>query len=172
MLLLFNVLGFYGVFYGLQLQNDHQISLLADQNSENLETITIKIPMAIPYGTDQSDFERAEGAFEYQGQFFRLIQQRFDRDTLHLVCVRDVGSKQINDAFADFVKTFTDKPFSAHHQGKHFTSSLIKEYIGGNNAAHDPINGWSAIIFPNSVSKIFIPAYTVSILHPPERFCS
>ena len=171
LLLLFNVLGFYSVFYGLQYQNDYSFNQLDFDHPEVLRnTVLLKIPMAIPYGADQKEFQRAEGEFEHEGEFFRLVSQRFDSDTLHLICIRDEGRQRIHKVFSDFVKTFTDKSTTLPVNGKQqLTFSFIKEYISTSGPGQRNVSGWWIEIPHADKAKVFLSSYVVSIVHPPER---
>jgi hypothetical protein len=78
----------------------------------NSETVTLKVPVAIPY-LQNTDFERVNGEFEHNGEFFRLVKQRFASDTLYIVCIKDTRSKHIKQALAEYVKTFSDHPVTS-----------------------------------------------------------
>ncbi|HEX6890362.1 MAG TPA: hypothetical protein VF141_06710, partial [Chryseolinea sp.] len=118
LLLLFNALGFYGLFIGLRYKNEIDLVQRLD-NDQYLEeqTVTLKVPMTLPYHLD-SEYERVDGEIEHDGEFYRLVKQKLQKDTLYIVCIKDQGSKRIKQALADYVKTFTDKPADAKHAGK------------------------------------------------------
>jgi len=103
-LLLFNVLGYYGLFLGLGIQNDHEmIQNLDADNYDQSETVTIKIPITVPYASDSREFSRVDGTYKHNGEFYRLVKQALLKDTLHIVCVKHPGSKRINQALATIV---------------------------------------------------------------------
>ena len=61
-LLLLNVMGYYGVFLGLQYKNDRDLVEKFDREAYTAEeTITIKIPLAVPYAMDAEDYVRVNG---------------------------------------------------------------------------------------------------------------
>src|SRR5688572_3596354 len=91
------------------------------------EAITIEIPVTIPYGVESSEYHRVDGEFEYQGEMYRIVKQRYSNNSLFVVCVKDVKGNRIGQALKDYVKTFSDKPADAKSQAKsHLT--LIKYY--------------------------------------------
>jgi hypothetical protein len=95
-LFLFNVLGYYGVFVGLQFANEREMkALFDDTNFLPEEEITIKVPITIPYATDSREFSRVDGEFEHDGEVYRMVKQRYIGDTLYMVCVKDNNSKEI-----------------------------------------------------------------------------
>ena len=88
-LLMLNIMGYYGFFLGLEYKNARHLSQRIDSGFyHDGETITLKIPMAIPYYPN-TDFERVEGEIEYNGGNYRLVRQKYYQDTLHIVCIRD-----------------------------------------------------------------------------------
>ena len=125
-LLLLNVMGYYGVFLGLRYNNDLQVTRRIEAESfRESESITIKIPLSIPYYPD-TEFERIDGEIEHEGQFYRLVKQKLDRDTLHIVVIRDTRAEIIHEALTDYVKTFADQ--STDRSGAKTVQSFIKDY--------------------------------------------
>jgi len=67
---LLNVLGYYGVFMGLQFVNGKEMrALFDDDNFLPEEEITIKVPITIPYASDSRGFTRVDGEFEHEVKF-------------------------------------------------------------------------------------------------------
>lgn len=140
-LFLLNMLGYYGVFVGLQVKSGQAMRDRFD--SENYSTeqeVTIKVPITIPYATDSRGYERVDGEFEHNGQIYRLVKQKLQSDTLFIVCVKDNQAAKINQALADYVKTFTDKPFSAKQTAK--TQVFSKDYISTSISIETLAAGW------------------------------
>ncbi len=168
-LFLLNMLGYYGIFVGLQWQNGRALNARLDSDDyEEFETVTYKIPLTIPYGTDSRDFERVEGTFHYEGETYRLVKQKFYRDTLHIVVIKDEKSQRINEALSDYVKTFTDK--SAHTEGSVKVSfDFAKDYLSTAVAVSAASDGWELGTHSCHSTSQFIPSFLASIIHPPER---
>jgi hypothetical protein len=126
---LFNVVGYYPVFWGLKYRARMEMNQrLDDENYNADETVTIKIPLTVPYNTFSPDYERMTGSFEHSGEFFKLIKQKLERDTLYIVCIKDHKEKQLHAALTDFIKLSTDLPTSSQQTLK-LLSGLIKDYI-------------------------------------------
>ncbi|MBS1507106.1 MAG: hypothetical protein JSS79_10710, partial [Bacteroidetes bacterium] len=129
-LILLNTVGFYGVFLGLKLKYAHEANENLDRDLiSNAEMMTIKVPLAVPYAADQMNYERVSGDFEYQNEVYRLYKQKLSKDTLYIVCFKDVNSKKINQALSDYVKTFADKPQTAKPTTAKEAPSFIKDYL-------------------------------------------
>jgi hypothetical protein len=168
-LLILNVLGYYGVFVGLQYQNERkQIQRFDAERYEESETFTIKVPISIPYAVDQTDFERVDGEFEHQGQFYRMIKQKFSNDTLHIVCIKDQQETRIAKALKDYVKSFTGKSDPGKSNSK-LTVSFIKDYISSSYNTGHSSNGWSIKISLRSRVENLTDSFFASVVHPPER---
>ena len=168
-LFLLNVLGYYGIFAGLQWQTGRALNARLDSNDyEEHQTVTYKIPLTVPYGTDSRDFERVEGSFTFEGETYRLVKQKFHRDTLHLVVIKDEKTQRINEALSDYVKTFTDKPANAESSAK-LSFDFSKDYLFTRVSIAAGTLGWEQPACYNSLARSFSPSYFASIIHPPER---
>jgi hypothetical protein len=144
-LLLLNVMGYYGVFMGLRYKNtlDVAIQLDADDYDES-EVIVIKVPLSVPY-MENTDFERVSGEIEHKGEFYNLVKQKLSNDTLFVVCVKNQQRKHIEKALEDYVKTFTDKASEPGHQAK-LVPSFIKDFLPTEILIESSIAGWSTSI--------------------------
>jgi hypothetical protein len=155
LLLLFNGLGFYGLLQGLRYRSARNLvaRLDKDQYSRD-ETVTIKIPFAIPYQLKSNEYERVDGEIKYEGEFFRLVEQKLEGDTLFIVCIRDHATSRIEEAITDHVKTFTDNPVNSKNTSKTF-ASFFKDFLPTSTGITHVSDGWS---------------YSVSTQSPPEHF--
>ena len=168
-LLLLNVVGYYGVFLGLQYKNDKEMIQKFDaDNYTDSDIVTIKIPISIPYAMDSKDFERVDGKFEHKGIFYRLVKQKLSQDTLYVACVKDHENKRIDDAITSFVKTFTDAPVDSH-SGSKVVITFIKDYIPQSFTVQHLTVGWETDVVKESSCRVLKSSFTSSIIHPPER---
>jgi hypothetical protein len=140
MLLLLNVMGYYGVFIGLKYSHSASINQrLDDSQYDESHTVTIKVPLTIAYYND-TEYQRVTGEIEHNGEVYRLVKQKYEKDTLYIVCIKDLESKRIKQALADYVKNFTD-----HSSDNSLKSipSFIKDFIS-TEFSFDPSNkGWT-----------------------------
>jgi hypothetical protein len=100
---------------------------LDENDYSDEETITIKIPFNLPYREDRQVFERIHGDFQHDGEFYKLIKQKVENDTLYIVCIQDKKEKKIFGFMADMVKLSTDIPTSS--SSIKLLNSLIKDYV-------------------------------------------
>jgi hypothetical protein len=165
LLFLLNVLGYYGVLVGLQLKNKQDLQAQFDSDEyERQHEVTIKVPLTIPYATDSKEYSRVDGEFEHEGDVYRMVKQKLQSDTLYIVCVKDATSKDIRQALAEYVKSFTDKPASEKSQSKTL-QNFIKDYIATTTSLQSKSSGWSnnvthsekVVAYPNGIANVTSP---------------
>lgn len=168
-LMLLNVLGYYGVFIGVRYKSTQNLLQRLDaEDYRSGETVTIRVPMSIPYVTGSDEYVRVDGEFAYQGEVYRLVKQRFANDTLYAVCIKDHAGKQIDRALTDYVKTFSDHPADTHSGGKSIPPPL-QDYIAQVFSISHATEGWARYVSIRNTMPEFIASYSPSIIHPPER---
>lgn len=127
---LFNVGGYYIVFWGLRYQTDQELTyrLNTDQYDRS-ETLEIKIPVTLPYPIQSRDFERVDGRFEHNGEHFKLVKHKLQNDTLYIVCLRDQETRQLVAALTDYVHLTQARPEADSSQkARHSLSKLVKDF--------------------------------------------
>lgn len=93
------------------------------------QAITIKLPLALSNGSDMENYERVDGEFEYDGITYRMVKQKFYKDTVYIVCYKDQASMEIKTALTEYLKTFTDRPGERKSDDKSL-NDFIKDYLG------------------------------------------
>jgi len=135
------VVGYYGVYVGLKIQASHELKARLDAEAyTEQETITIKIPLAVPYQTGSEKFERVNGDFEKDGKFYNLVKQKLENDTLHVVYIRDHKEAGLFEMLTNFVQNNTDTPISKK-AGK-LIENFAKDYIAITNEIQIASTGW------------------------------
>jgi hypothetical protein len=168
-ILALNVLGYYGVFLGLQYRNDLAITKSLDADVYDAsKTITLRIPVSVAYMPDQSEFSRVDGKFEHHGQLYRTIKQRYAQDTLTIICVKDTEHEKIDTMLADYVTTFTDNA-SDHKSTLKVSLEFLKDYLSTSFSMQPASAGWTANVILNGNSEMLVSSFTASIIHPPQR---
>lgn len=163
-LFLLNLVGYYGVLVGLRSSVTEKWRQSVDREATAAQLI-FKVPLAIPYAVDATEYSSVDGEFEHQGEVFRLVKQKLTHDTLYIVCVKDNASKKINQAPADYVKTFSDKPFNAKQNSKtiqpiskdffSITTALTSGQSGLDLAVHNqvPLDSFYSFRFQASINQ-------------------
>jgi len=115
-LFLFNVIGYYGIYVAMLQQARTALNEKIDNDQyKDDQTITIKIPLTLPYPTQQDEY--------------KLVKQKYSSDTLYVVCIKNVEEKKAFNVFSDLVKLSTDQASStSHNQNSKTIVSIIKDY--------------------------------------------
>ena len=166
---LFNVGGYYFLFYGLTYQSNKKLAQRFDNEEySDSETITLAIPISLPYPLFTDDYQRITGDFDYNGEHYKLIKQKLEGDTLYVVCYKDHASKRIKDAFSDFAKFSNDLPLSSKNSLT-FMGKLMKDYEPVQQPRLLQNSGWSiGTTYATSVYHILtidLPVFSP----PPEQ---
>ena len=162
-------MGYYIIFVGLQYKHDAAITKKLDTDHyDTSQTVTLKLPMSVPYRVDDENFTRVNGVIEHKGEHYRLIKQKYANDTLTVICIRDAEQKKINEDIADYVKGFTDKT-SGHHNNAKQTITFIKDYLPHFLAITSLTCGWESDIQHVTFPEGFVSSFEPSVIHPPEN---
>lgn len=142
LIFLFNVGGYYIVFIGLHHRSDLLLTkkIESDQFSDD-ELVELKIPVTLPYPIFENGFERVDGKFEHNGIFYKLVKQKLERDTVYIVCVRDIESREIAKTLKDYVAKTNDLPLNS--KALNIFGKFLKDFQNTESSTLDQRNGWS-----------------------------
>lgn len=165
---LFNVGGYYIVFLGIHFQLDQKLRSRLDANLyDERETVQLEIPMTLPYPIHSNGFERVNGRFEHNGEFFRLIKHKLQNDTLYVVCIRDEETRTLVTTLKNFVHD-TLGLATTNKKALTFLSKLIKDFFPHFEVEVVHLNGFTSILAFAERSEFFKqPLLTVHA--PPPR---
>jgi len=166
---LFNVGGYYIVYWGLRYQTYQQLSQRLDAGLYHPEeTIELKIPVNLPYPVQSDEFQRIDGRFEYNGEHFRLIKQKLENDTLFIVCIRDAETKQIVRTIKNYLQLTQGLSGTPSQKALHFLSKIIQDYcsLKGIEIIHQ--NGFSMTLRYKQMVQHFVQP-SIPVHSPPPR---
>ena len=95
-------------------------------NFQDHELVVLSFPIALPYPVNSDEPTRASGNFQYNGKEYRLVQQRFENDTLFVICIKDSESMRIASAINEYIQIANDLPGT--HQALSFLGKLYKDF--------------------------------------------
>ena len=130
LLLLFLVYnaGYYVFYLSVNAQYEDSWRQKVELNDINPDIILTKsIPITLAYQADQENFQPVLESFEMDGKVYRILQQRYAKDTLHIVYINDQTGKQIKNSLRDWISTLTEKPSSSKNAT--FWDCFEKNYI-------------------------------------------
>lgn len=169
MVFLFNVAGYYIVFWALRFQANQEIStrIEANQFNEN-EVISLKIPMKLPYLNDDADYRSAAGEIEHNGEYYKLVKQKQEGDTLIIVCVKNHEEKQLVKRMIDYANLSND--FSTQSkETQSLLNKLVKEYEPSQGNAIISSQGWVMTHIRYSLLSFSIDTFELDVHIPPPR---
>lgn len=129
-LFLFNLIGYRMWFYYAQQHADEQLQASLDNDRYNeRDLITIKIPLSVPYQTNQNSFERVDGEVNIKGKIYKYVKRKISDGQLVLLCIPDQNKMKLQDAKVDFFKNTNDLSLNtASKKSDHSKSSAFKNF--------------------------------------------
>ncbi|HEY5748649.1 MAG TPA: hypothetical protein VIU12_21415 [Chryseolinea sp.] len=165
---LFNIGGYYLVYWvaNSRAQKDLLVRLDADNYSSN-DLVVFSVPISLPYPLQQPGYERVDGEFEYQGEYYSLVKQRLENDTLFMVCIKDHHKKKLVNVLNTYTNLANNLPVSAQHTIALF-AKLFKDYTSSGSTAISAGTGWCILLsFVEKEYSLLQRNYPV--LSPPPR---
>ena len=140
-ILLFFVLLYQAGGFALQyLAPSESEAMSLDKNSE---TMVVKIPISLPYQTDWEAPREAEGELRKGDEFYQMVEQKMENDTLYTTIVADQNAR---DRFFDLANQvsehLSDQPEKAPAKSK-LIQTLVKEYCSSKDVWVFYIVEWS-----------------------------
>ena len=161
--------GYYAMFWALQYHaNKEMVQQLDEGDYSDGETVVIKVPMTLPYQINWTGFERVNGEFEHHGEFYQLVKEKLENDTLSIVCIRDHKEKQIVSTLVDFTKQSNDLPATTSNLKA--LGNFLKEYNATSGLEITECEGWNATICFNNPS-FATHSPVVPVHSPPPKAC-
>lgn len=119
---------FFYFSYKYKIENDWSAHTHTSDRQFDEEQM-IKIPVHIPYLTDQENFYAANTSFVKNGASYRIIKQRYVQDTLQVVYVPDIALNKLDQTIKGWVTALTDGIDQEASNGKIIPKNFIKDYL-------------------------------------------
>ena len=166
MFLLYNA-GYYIFYLTVDSQYEDSWKNKVEYNKLDPSILQTKsIPITFAYQADQEEFQPVLEVFEMEGKVYRILQQRYAKDTLHIVYIDDHATRQMKNSLRDWVNTLTQKPTSSKNQT--VWEGFEKNYM--------PYHLDFSLISKSRIEKVyrafsnpeFIPPFIETITPPPK----
>lgn len=96
------------------------------------ERITLKVPLALPYGTTWNN-DSPEGLIRYEGNFYNIVEQRYENDSLYTVMQANLSAREQFFALADRIQQEfghdVNKTGNPLEKSSKVFSTAIKHYL-------------------------------------------
>jgi hypothetical protein len=126
---LFNVGGYHLIFVALKVQakNDLLHRLDADSYSSE-EVVILTLPVTLPYSIHNPEYERAIGEVEHKGEFYHLVKQKIENDTLFMICVKDQEQTRLQSSMEEYTSLTQALPANTK-QNVSLLDHLFKDFL-------------------------------------------
>jgi hypothetical protein len=134
--------GYYLFFWALKVQANKELSLKLDEGEYNKdETFEIKIPVALPYPLKTTDYERQTGQFVYKNEHYQMVKQKYENDTITIVCVKDMKNTHLATVMDSFSEASGNQPLE--DGSLNIPMKVLQEFVSSLSATISGKNGWS-----------------------------
>jgi len=134
------------VFWGFRYQAKKDLLHRLDaENYSTSDVVVISMPIALPYPLKQQGYQRVNGEFEYQGEYYSMVKQRLENDTLFMVCIKNHQEKKLVSALNEYTNLVNSLPANAQRAVDLF-GKLFKDYTTSSLVYISAGNGWCASI--------------------------
>ncbi len=108
-MLLFNWVGYRLVTNYFEQKADTRLELALDNNNYNeSELITIKVPTNLPYYNNNNEFTRVDGEINFNGVHYKYVAKRIYNDSIELRCIPHEAKMKIEKAKDDYLQLAFD----------------------------------------------------------------
>jgi len=167
LIFLFNMGGYYLVFSFLKLKAGHELSQRLElQTTDDSETVTLKVPLNLPYPINSTGYETVKGTIKAGNRYFQLLKQKIEHDTLTMVLVQDNKSNHIEDVILTLDK---QQGAEKSQQGTlNFSFKLIQDFIASSIKLSTGNGPWSRSIEFNTYLNSLI-SFNAGGPNPPPK---
>lgn len=103
------------------------LSRLETESYSSDDLVVLTIPVSLPYAENDTDYEAATGEFMYNGQYYRLVKQKYENDNLYIVCIKDYSTSKISRHLTDYTKVAHNLPMGSK-QSLSYLAKMYKDY--------------------------------------------
>ena len=93
------------LFYRLQQNAEKNIVARIDkENYNDVDLVTLTVPLSMPYLQDSKDFERKNGEITINGKIYHYVKQKISQGNLVLMCLPDEQKTHLQNAKDNFFR--------------------------------------------------------------------
>ena len=159
--MLFNLGGYRWVMNLMEQKADARLEVRLDNNEyEESNLLEIKVPLDLPYQTDWKDFERCDGAIEFNNVHYKYVKRKIEGGFMILKCIPNETRQELTNARDHFFQLVNDLEQSK--PTKKSNSSIpagIKIALGDYDEQLQ-----LSFAFPGSLSKMNLQLYSIDLI--------
>jgi len=137
-ILLFNIAGYRAWFYYAERNADIKMETSLDNNEYNeADLITLRVPLNMPYQIENARFERVNGEFSFEGKIYRYVKRKVSQGSLILLCLPDVQKMHLKNAktaygnYANDITSSSNKNTGHSDTQKNHSGSEYEAFLFG-----------------------------------------
>jgi hypothetical protein len=119
--------GFYLFYLAQKRIIDYKMEASRDLLMGETNLIVKSIPISFPYQSDQEEYQPVMRVIEDNGKFYRVVMQRYAKDTLHIMYIADKDNQSLHTSLKEWVNTISQQ--SSHDKKMSVKDGLEKNYI-------------------------------------------
>ncbi|WP_373494452.1 hypothetical protein [Aquiflexum sp.] len=121
--------GYYVAYFSFRLQiENHWSEKIYSENQSEFEERIMEIPLSIPYMADEEEFRATNTSFQKDGQYYRVIKQRYINDTLQIVYVPDSAKKNLDKTIKQWVSSLVHDELPDSGSNSLLGKIFVKDY--------------------------------------------
>ena len=167
-ILLFNWTGYR--FFTAYLQDQATRAMteqLNDEQYDESELLSIKIPANLPYYGNSLDFERVDGQIEIAGVYYNYVKRRVYKDSLEYMCIPNIQRTKIAAAGNEFYKLVNNLKQSTQDKKSGGTTTVKNPFSDLYQEEHEWPSGTITAI--ENSAKTFISALLPDMHYRPAE---
>ena len=107
--MLFNLGGYRWVMNMIEQKANARLEARLDNNEyDEASLLEIKVPLDLPYQTDWKDFERCDGAIEFNNVHYKYVKRKIEGGFMILKCIPNETRQQLTNARDYFFQLVND----------------------------------------------------------------
>ena len=147
-----------------------QLQARLDQNQyDESNLLTIRVPLNMPYVSDWDDFETAYGETELNGAHYTYVKRKVEGGELVLLCIPNKEKTQLQDAKNNFFKLVNDlqQPTGKKDSKDHTVKIPCSDYIA-NTLDNINVEIYGKRVQQSPYSAVITAIYIATPSQPPE----
>lgn len=110
--------GYYFIYVSLRQQNEASFKAKLEKDNFKKERLrNASIPITLPYQPSQENFQTVGKKLYIKGNYYRVIKMKYARDTLHLIYIDDISTKELKSTLEKWISRLTENSSSDPHDG-------------------------------------------------------
>lgn len=122
--------GYYILYFSYQYRIEHawQANIFDENPDFSQNEKFMEIPFSMPYASDQEDFQPTNTSFEKNGEYFRVVKQRYANDTLQIIYVSDAAKNKLDKSVKRWISSLVNAEIPDGHGNQILTKLFPKDY--------------------------------------------